>query len=68
MPRTRKQKVGDARARELDPFMRAGMKGLNRSSWRPGDPVGRLVAPIVLEVILAVSREFRFASNRQEDS
>ena len=44
-------------AQELTPFMAAGMAGLGRSRWRPGDPVEYLVAPIVLAVLVSVSRE-----------
>jgi hypothetical protein len=46
-------------AEALLPFLKAGMDGLRRSHWRPGAPVEWLVAPIVLQVLVAVSRELR---------
>ena len=41
----------------LLPYLQAGMRGLALSRWRPGDDPRDLVAPIVLQVLLAVSRD-----------
>lgn len=41
----------------LVPFQDAGMRGLQRSRWRPGQPVEDLVAPIVLAVLAEVARQ-----------
>jgi hypothetical protein len=46
---------------DLERYVKAGMDGLYRSRWRLGDPVEFLVAPIVLQVIILVSKDFHFA-------
>lgn len=51
---------------DLEPFMVAGMEGLRRTRWRSGDPVECLVAPIVLQVLIAVSRECRLGELMKE--
>ena len=45
------------RAKALVPFLDAAKRGLTLSRWRPGDPVEELLAPITLQVLIAVSRE-----------
>lgn len=50
-------RLTEDQAHDLQPFMKAGMRGLERSDWKPGLPVEYLVAPIVLQVLIAVSRE-----------
>ena len=44
-------------AKQLVPFLDAAKRGLKLSRWRPGDPVEELLAPITLQVLIAVSRE-----------
>jgi hypothetical protein len=41
----------------LLPYQRAGMRGLTRSTWQPGQPADDLVAPIVLSVLAEVARQ-----------
>jgi hypothetical protein len=43
--------------RQLVPFLDAAKRGLVLSRWRPGEPVEELLAPITLQVLIAVSRE-----------
>jgi hypothetical protein len=43
--------------KQLVPFLDAAKRGLVLSRWRPGDPVEELLAPITLQVLVAVSRE-----------
>jgi hypothetical protein len=63
-----KIRLTDEQSAALEPFMIAGLDGLHRSRWKPGDPVEYLVAPIVLRVIIAVSREFRMGELIKEGS
>jgi hypothetical protein len=46
-------------AKQFVPFLDAAKRGLMLSRWRPGDPVEELLAPITLQVLIAVSRECR---------
>jgi hypothetical protein len=54
--------------RQLAPFLDAAKRGLVLSRWRPGDPVEELLAPIVLQVLVAVSRECRLGELLKEAS
>jgi hypothetical protein len=46
-------------AKQFVPFLNAAAHRLALSRWRPGDPVQELLAPITLQVLIAVSRECR---------
>lgn len=41
----------------LEPLVRAGMEGLRKSKWQLGWPVEYLVVPIVIAVVIEVSRQ-----------
>jgi hypothetical protein len=47
----------------LAPFMRAGLDGLERSRWRPGQwtKIEDLVAPIVVAVLVEVAKQLPLA-------
>lgn len=62
-------------AKVLAPFMRAGLEGLERSTWKPSQfrTVEELVAPIVVAVLVQVAKtlplaEMTEALIRQEEA
>lgn len=50
-------------AKVLAPFMRAGLNGLERSTWKPSQwrTVEELVAPIVVAVLVEVAKQLPLA-------
>jgi hypothetical protein len=56
-PQTGWTRIEVEQAKQFVPFLEAAQRGLTLSRWRPGDPVEELLAPITLQVLIAVSRE-----------
>jgi hypothetical protein len=45
----------------LVPFLNAGLAGLERADWKPGQDVEALVAPIVVAVLVEVANRIPVA-------